>query len=335
MLVSAAGVGSSAKVTRYAVDTHGKYSGVITATETIRPASWLGKGQSYSLEFSPGLPACLETRYSFSNCPVNSRLDRAGINLRIKGQNYQVAYLTGNVRGVSSVTLSKGVVDRIVQVGTTIAASSRYQIKLEAISAPQTSASVSSVGLVITDNVTGTFETITVRSGDAPTRISDSLYIQVPDSFYTLGRNSVIDRVIRVGATITTPDRHIIRLESISAPQGPNLTSSILFVLTDATGFRGTLTVLSGAAPRRVNDNLYIQVPNSYYSQSGNSTARVIISTGSNSSARIIASSGNMVLRNGMRLTNSPVYNGWNAVITSSLIGSSPAITGIGLTQRR
>ncbi|MFH0713893.1 MAG: hypothetical protein V1722_04795 [Candidatus Micrarchaeota archaeon] len=244
-LVSAANIGFNERVTRYTVDTHGKYSGVITATQTIYPKTPFSGGKfsrgKYTLEFSPGLPVCLDVTYSFNNCPTNSRLDRAGISLLINGQTYLISHFAGDARGISLITLSQPIFNQILPVGTIISASNGYKVKVATISAPQGFNQVYSITLVIT-NAVGASETLTVNTGDAPTRVFDSFYVQASDAFYTQGANST---------------------------------------------------------------------------------------------ARIIVSSGNIALRNSMRLTNSPVYNGWNVVLDYSFMRNSPSLTSFSLTAPR
>lgn len=179
------------------VDTKGKYSGTITQREFVNifgqtdfsstvdkyivrnPAAW------YVLSFSPGLPFCLDA--TATSCATNSRLDRAGIKLRFLGQEYLVTDVTVSTATTpntfSSMTLSQASIDQIVEVGKEVSDSAGNKVKVESISAPQTTASVSSVGLRVT-NAAGLTELVTVTSGAAPVKILSNLYVQVPDSFY-------------------------------------------------------------------------------------------------------------------------------------------------------
>ncbi|MFH0713612.1 MAG: S-layer protein [Candidatus Micrarchaeota archaeon] len=197
------------------VDTKGKYSGSLTSREYVNlfgqadysssadkyvlrnPAAW------YSLTFSPGLPSCLDTTYGLGACPTNSRLDRAGVKVRFLGTDYLVTHITESTattpNTISTLTLSKASVDQIIPVGTVITTPEGHKVKLDSMSAPQGSSSVSSIGLVLT-NAAGTAETVTVTSGAAPVKVLGSFYVQVPDSFYTQSGNSTARIIFATGS---------------------------------------------------------------------------------------------------------------------------------------
>ncbi len=178
------------------VDTKGKYSGTLTQREFVNlfgqsdysstddkyivrnPGAW------YSLTFSPGLPACLDSTQAFATCPTNSRLDRAGIKLRFLGADYLVSEVAMSTNVWNSMTLSKASIDKIVSETENITSPEGYVVQVQSISAPQGSTSVSSIGLKIISPA-GASELLTVTSGSSPTKVLGNVYVQVPDSFYT------------------------------------------------------------------------------------------------------------------------------------------------------
>ena len=193
------------------VDTKGKYTSAITVREYVNLAGSVDYSSSsdkfivrtprawYSLTYSPGLPACLDSTLAFNVCSTNNRLDRAGITLRFLGSNYLVSEvaMSGNVW--NSLTLSKASVDQVVAAGSKITSPEGYSVDVQSISAPQGSGSVSSVALIVRSPSNAT-ESLTITAGAAPTKVLGSVYVQVPDAFYVATGTSTARVIFSTGS---------------------------------------------------------------------------------------------------------------------------------------
>ena len=189
-------------VTDSVINTAGKYSGTINVREFVElfgsadystssdqyvlrtPRAW------YSQTYNPGLPSCLDSTQLYAACSTNSQLDRAGIHLRFLGSDYLVTNVAFGTSGAfNSMTLSKASVDQVAEQGAVITTPEGYKVELLSISAPQGLSTVSAIALKVTSPSNST-ELVNMNSGDQPAKVLGSVYVQVPNAYYTAATGS-------------------------------------------------------------------------------------------------------------------------------------------------
>ncbi len=209
------------------IDTKGKYRlGNITVKEFINLYSSSDYSSSvhqyvarsprvwYSVEFNPALPVCLDANLSLNDCPTNLRLDRAGLQLRFLGDQYSIVGINSTNPSsfgyLNSITLLKETGDQILSVGQNFT-TDRITIRLDAISAPQGSNSVSTVSLSFFRSDSSLLRSISFEAGSQLKQVVEGhLYVQVPDAFYSANNSSariiVGSKAIHITANWTLSD---------------------------------------------------------------------------------------------------------------------------------
>ncbi len=137
----------------------------------------------------------------------------------------------------------------------------------------------------------------------------------------TLSKAS-IDQIIETGGSATTPEGYVVDVQSISAPQGSTTVSSVGLKITSPNNSSELITITAGSAPTKVLGNVYVQVPDAFYTAA----------TGAKSSARVIFATGSLRMVQNTTIDET-VFGKWQVSFTTSNATStgSQAVTRLQL----